>query len=298
MTSTWESSTLIKVSKHGDGEYEAVQYEPVEETHRTPHQRAARADIPLVSFGPITVSGYINLQSFEAELSVKVLGISLGKLSGNLHTGITLKVNLFVVKGKVTFFLKGKEVWVRIDVTGYENKEHKLFSIPLRQGDPGDTIEYYEGFDRFEWVKDNRLARSNAPYYQSKDSDQRIDNKAVNFLKQKGIQTIISLNSRSLSSAEKKLLEQNKITYHHVPVEDYQAPTLDDLAAIWAYYQNGGCTVVWCGYGWGRTGTAISAIQLYSGESLNHDDYKANHVETDPQIKVLDELKQKIKNEL
>ena len=141
---------------------------------------------------------------------------------------------------------------------------------------------------RFKWVIPGQLARSSSPNYMSTDADQRMTPEAVSFLHANGITNIISLNKYPLSKKEQDLLSP-LITYTHIPVPDFTAPTLDQLQLANSRFI--GTTLVYCGYGHGRTGTIISALQLYSGHALTLNDYRANHVETNTQMDVLNQLK-------
>ncbi|KAH0593228.1 hypothetical protein MHUMG1_08950 [Metarhizium humberi] len=158
------------------------------------------------------------------------------------------------------------------------------------------------GFHRFEWVTDHvrigdRLARSSVPYYNSQDSDQILTHESIKFLKQQQITHVISLNHEANAEHIKTALLNNGITYTPLPVMDYTTPTLEDFKRgykAFTKYRTG--TLVWCGYGHGRTGTMISALQLYvekekpSPQALTRLDYDRNHVETEGQRQILGEL--------
>jgi hypothetical protein len=146
-------------------------------------------------------------------------------------------------------------------------------------------------FRSFRWVITGRLARSSAPHYSGRDEDQNMDQEAVDFLVSEGITNIISFNAHPLSQEEMDRLNAQRITYHHICLPDFAAPTLNQLEMLQSYYTAGGPTLIYCGFGQGRTGTAISALQLYDGRRLVDIDYKANGVETSEQIKALDDLK-------
>ncbi|KAH2979111.1 hypothetical protein KXV25_004000, partial [Aspergillus fumigatus] len=80
------------------------------------------------------VSGYVDTSTYEASISVSVIGINIGTLSGNLHDGITLKVNLIAVKGELRFYLKnGNELWLHVDLKvvfdGSYNDDVKIISL-------------------------------------------------------------------------------------------------------------------------------------------------------------------------
>ena len=74
------------------------------------------------------------------------------------------------------------------------------------------------------------LFRSSAPNYDGEDSSQRLTQTAVDFLVKKGINSIISFNQFSYGEdLITSLLEPAHIAYRHLPVNDFQAPTLDQL---------------------------------------------------------------------
>lgn len=173
---------------------------------------------------------------------------------------------------------------------------------------PQSTPADEAGFYHFEWVKGHipatdRLARSSAPHYRSQDSDQELTAKSIQFLKDNKIEHVISLNSQANNATIKKMLADNKIAYTPLPVQDFHAPTLDDLKrGNDEYKKHTAGTLVWCGYGHGRTGTMVTGLQIYAERAkksparLSHDDYKKNHVEpthngkTTGQYEVLDKL--------
>lgn len=170
-----------------------------------------------------------------------------------------------------------------------------LYSLSAILVPPTMSSELVGGeiFHRFKWVVPGRLARSSAPYYQGKDSHQKIDDAAVRVLGEYGIRNIISLNSHSLTQNEIDQLGKAGIAYTHIGLPDFSAPTLSQFATMNSVYKSvdSGATLVWCGYGHGRTGTVITALQMYGGRlPMSHDDYRENHVETQAQVNVLDEL--------
>lgn len=150
-------------------------------------------------------------------------------------------------------------------------------------------------FQRFRWVFPGRLARSSAPHYVNNDSDQNMDSEAVDFLVSQGVTNIISFNGHRLSEEEIHHLHHRKISYHHIALPDYTAPTLDQLELLHFYFTNGGVALIYCGFGHGRTGTAISALQLYDNPDIDDSNFRDNHVETPEQMKVLNDLKDKLK---
>jgi protein-tyrosine phosphatase len=157
-------------------------------------------------------------------------------------------------------------------------------------------------WQRFEQVKayiptSRRLYRSSAPYYFS----QKITEDAINFLKENEISVIISFNQDSYTADEITYLKNASITYHHFPVIDFQAATLEQLRDAYAVIDkldSGTGVIVHCGYGHGRTGTGITGIQLQYTEGANPpeaDWVKVNHVERPVQMAVLRELRDSYK---
>jgi len=149
-------------------------------------------------------------------------------------------------------------------------------------------------FRRFEWVIPGQLARSSAPYYNNQDSDQHMDSSAVRFLVDHGIQNIISLNSEKLSAEEQNRLRVVEITYNHIGVVDFTAPTREQFDLIHECAPGGRVTLVYCGYGHGRTGSAISALQLYYGRRMREIDFRENRVEDRTQYTALQALQRRL----
>ena len=157
-------------------------------------------------------------------------------------------------------------------------------------------------WQRFEQVKvytptSCHLYRSSAPYYFS----QKITGDAIKFLKDHEISVIISFNEYSYTVDEITLLKNADISYHHFPVMDFQAATLEQLLDAYAVINkldSGKGVIVHCGYGHGRTGTGITGIQLQYTEGANPpeaDWVKVNHVERPVQMAVLKKLRDSYK---
>ena len=145
-------------------------------------------------------------------------------------------------------------------------------------------------FRRFEWVIPGRLARSSAPYYDSEDADQSMNETSIEFLDHYQIKNIISLNSVELSPRERARLRDAGIAYSHIKATEYTAVTQEQFDQIWDAYNKSGATIVYCGYGDGRTGMAISAIQLFQGHVLDDKDYRENGVQCPSQLAALKAL--------
>lgn len=138
----------------------------------------------------------------------------------------------------------------------------QVHELPNYQGD----MPQEGGRVFMNWVQvTDTLFRSSAPYYKNEDSEQKIDQKAIDVLKSKGINQIVSLNYDELNAAEKALLTDAGIRYVFLKVEDFQAPTVEQLKqGAEAIDDEGKVTLVYCGYGQGRTGTMITAWQILS----------------------------------
>lgn len=154
-------------------------------------------------------------------------------------------------------------------------------------------------FKRFEWVTPGELARSSAPHYVDNDKDQNMDEASIEFLVHNGLRNIISLNSVKLTAPVVKKLEQKGISYFHSPIPDFKAPTLAQLGEIHKNFEekkkSHKPSLVYCGYGHGRTGTIVSALQIYNGRRFpDHKAYDVNHVEKEEQRAVLDQLQRSL----
>src|ERR1043165_6950264 len=129
-------------------------------------------------------------------------------------------------------------------------------------------------FRRFEWVISNKLARSSAPHYNEEEGDksQRMDDVAIKFLVKNAIKNVISMNEFILTKEEMEKLREHKIGYLHLPVKDFTAPTIKQLHDAYESYASAKTTLVYCGYGYGRTGTVIVAFKLFEGQRYTHFD--------------------------
>jgi len=149
-------------------------------------------------------------------------------------------------------------------------------------------------FRRFEWVIPGHLARSSAPYYNGEDADEAINETSIEFLNNYGIKNIISLNSVELSPRQRDWLHDAKISYSHIKAVECTAISQEQFDQILLAYAKAEVTVVYCGYGGGRSGMAISAIQLFHGRTLKDNDYRANGVECPSQLAALKALSNRL----
>ena len=103
-----------------------------------------------------------------------------------------------------------------------------------------------------------------------------------------------------------------EIKFAHIPVGDFCAASIEQLRKGYEVYleagKGGGKTLVWCLYGVGRTGMLISALQILwmrdrvggGGKEVvfGRKVYEENGVESEEQMRVLDELQKVIRGEV
>ncbi|WP_434704976.1 dual specificity protein phosphatase family protein [Pseudomonas sp. Z1-12] len=161
----------------------------------------------------------------------------------------------------------------------------------------GTTIvfENWVTFDK----NGTRVFRSSQPYYGgSDDTLQKFDSRAIALLKIYNIKGILSLNHKLLYANSKTALDNEHIDYHHLAVEDYYPPTTQQLLSGCKKideFLGKGNALVYCGFGQGRTGTMMTAYDIYklpkgSPASKLDDLIEASTAETDDQEKVLREF--------
>ncbi|PFH58568.1 hypothetical protein XA68_13494 [Ophiocordyceps unilateralis] len=192
----------------------------------------------------------------------------------------------------------------------FTTKLVKFFSAspPLRTcpppGRPQSTAPFdAAGLHRFEWIVDRTIARSSAPFYRCRDGDQHMTPRTTAFLKRQGIKHVISLNEEARNPSIGETLQKAKIHYTPIPLSDYQSPSFADFNAAFEAFrlQGSARTLVWCGYGHGRSGTFIVALLMYlehhkpTPRVFRHLDYAKYHVETEAQAHVLDMLQAELK---
>lgn len=150
-------------------------------------------------------------------------------------------------------------------------------------------------FDNWVWAYRGKLARSSAPNYTDKlkiqhhDQTQRVTRDVADYLSSKLIGIVVSLNYFRLSADQEQLLNAKGILYHHVPVEDYHPPTKDQLIHAEEQMRNR-ISLVWCGFGQGRTGTMVTAWEILTGRKDKETAIKDSTAETRQQKLVLRSL--------
>lgn len=108
----------------------------------------------------------------------------------------------------------------------------------------------------FSWLLDHELAGMALPR----------TNDALALLPRLGVRAVVSLTEQSLPAAS---LTEHGIVAEHIPVADFTAPTLDQIAravaAVERFRAEGRPTAVHCGAGLGRTGTILAGVLVAQG---------------------------------
>ena len=111
----------------------------------------------------------------------------------------------------------------------------------------------------FTWIVPDALAAMSRP---------RSLRRALESLKDHGISVIVSLTKSRLEPA---LVEEFGFEYHHLPLEDFTAPTYDMILRFIGIVNNarktGESTVVHCMAGLGRSGTMAACYLVSIGYS-------------------------------
>lgn len=116
-------------------------------------------------------------------------------------------------------------------------------------------------FKNFSWVKRCKLARCAQPGYNGlADTVHSITATQLNYLKKHNFSQVISLNHCLMNANSIQTLAVNNITYRHIVVADFQPIGLAQLTTLVGNIESAGqATLVYCGFGEGRTGTLVSA---------------------------------------
>lgn len=114
----------------------------------------------------------------------------------------------------------------------------------------------YSYLQNFQSVLFGKVYRSAAPNY-SGDQIQKLSEAQFNFLDSQGFKQILSVNEYPMQNW--MLLLKRHIKYSWLPVHDFHAMPLARLREAVNLINSGGKTLVYCGFGQGRTGTVIAA---------------------------------------
>lgn len=120
-------------------------------------------------------------------------------------------------------------------------------------------------FSNFQYVLDGKLARGSQPNYLGGDKVHTVTEYDVQLLRQNKISCLISANKCKMQEGGKKLLADANIGFFHFQMEDFTAPNPEQLktvAKLIEEFRRRGTTIIYCGYGEGRTGTFVAAWAL------------------------------------
>ncbi|KAJ9292977.1 hypothetical protein DTO271G3_8275 [Paecilomyces variotii] len=68
------------------------------------------------SFGPNSITGYVDTSTLDIRIDPIFNGIYAGAVTGSLKDGVSIRINLFTMKGSTKFYLRnGNELWIRLD---------------------------------------------------------------------------------------------------------------------------------------------------------------------------------------
>ncbi|KAM0321126.1 hypothetical protein ACHAPQ_009686 [Fusarium lateritium] len=120
----------LSIPEEGDNVWRAEQ---LELARSLPGNNGGHHDIDW-GFGPIKVTGYVDVDTFDIGVSVTVAGINLGNIFGSLKDGVVIKVDLLNAKGQINLYIKnGNRIIIRLDINitfdGDYEGEYKMISI-------------------------------------------------------------------------------------------------------------------------------------------------------------------------
>lgn len=109
---------------------------------------------------------------------------------------------------------------------------------------------------RYDWIIEGKLAASSYPR----------DEGHLRALHTAGVRALVTLHERPV---DQEKLDALGIAARHYPVQDFAAPSLDQIEAAVAFIERklaaGEGVAVHCAAGLGRTGTVIACYLVYQG---------------------------------
>jgi protein-tyrosine phosphatase len=140
----------------------------------------------------------------------------------------------------------------------------------------------------------SKIYRSSQPNYTGRDTEQDYTDEQVEALRDFNIRSIINANEKPVSEKSIERLNNAGIQVHHYPVPDFNPPTKEQLTNAARDLQNaresGVSSLIYCGYGQGRTGTFVSAWEILAGVKTKDVALRETTAEVDEQKEILLEL--------